>query len=277
MNRFQQYLAASVLASFLLAPVVLRADCPDGTRDTTPAERQAYMTTLNALKAVPIAPAGWQLQTDPGGKTEAPAYTCKGVTMLTGGYEVTYVLTELKQLNQQLYQQRRRERDARIAALRKLSPEDQNAFDEFSRQGMQLSGESAKARQNKNLEEAARLRAQAMESYAKARAVQQAHAAKTEPQARALWDGDLGPFANPEVRVRLRADQPSRAPNVGAEKVQIAGVPVAFFDSHKTLVMMFGRDAAGREIRVEVAGDRERVLTVARLFTESSLRTLATN
>jgi len=40
--------------------------------------------------------------------------------------------------------------------------------------------------------------------------------------------------------------------------------------------MSFGHDAAGHNIRVRLEGDRERVLTIARLFTESSLRTLAT-
>jgi len=43
MKRFRHYLAASVLTAFLMVPAVLRADCPDGARATTDAERQEYM------------------------------------------------------------------------------------------------------------------------------------------------------------------------------------------------------------------------------------------
>ena len=121
MNRFQQYLTAAVLGTFLTLPTVLRADCPDGSRVTTEAERQAYIAALNVLKDVPPAPAGWQLQPPKFGYTEAPAYTCKGLK-LTAEYEVTYVSTEQQRLNAQRYG----EGNARIAALKKLSPEEQN-------------------------------------------------------------------------------------------------------------------------------------------------------
>ncbi len=81
---------------------------------------------------------------------------------------------------------------------------------------------------------------------------------------------------NPEVRVHLAVDSLPAAADSGAEEVQILGVPQAFFDRQKVLVLSFGPDAAGRNIRVRLEGDRERVLTIAHLFTESSLRTLAT-
>jgi hypothetical protein len=139
---------------------------------------------------------------------------------------------------------------------------------------MQLSGQSAAARKNNNPTEAARLREQAQQSYAKSRAVQQAHMDKVAPEIKALA-ADRYNIANPEVRVHLMVDDLPVGGGSGTEKVQIAGVPLAFIDRQNTLVMSFGRDAAGRNIRVRVDGDRERVLTVGRLFTESSLRTLA--
>ena len=269
MERSRRYLAAIVLTIFFVVPAVLRADCPEGSRTTTEAERQEYMRTLNVLRAVPPAPSGWQLQTPKFGHTEAPIYTCKGLKLPMDPHEVTYVSIEQQQVNEQ----NRRERDARIAALRKLSLEEQKQVDDFNRQGMQLSGQSAAARKN-NPTDAARLREQAMQAYAKSKAIQQSHADKIATEIGALRD-DRSNYGNPEVRVQLAMDDLPSTANSGTEKVKIPSVPRAFFDDQKSLIMWFGRDASGRNIRVRLEGDRERILTVARLFAESSLRTLA--
>ena len=271
MNRFQQYLAAIVLSTVLIVPAVLRADCPNGSRTTSEAERQAYMAALNALKAVPPAPAGWQLQLPKFGYTEAPTYTCKGLK-LTAEYEVTYVSTEQQQLNQQRYG----EGNARIAALEKLTPEEQKQIADFTRQGSQLGYQARTAQKNKNPEEAVRLSNQARELSEKAKAIRQAHMEKVAPQVKAIQDDYYATQVKPEVKVHLVADdEPIVASGSGVEKVQIAGVPLAFFDRYKRLIMSVGRDAAGRNVRVEIQGVRELVLTVGRLFSESSMRTLA--
>ncbi len=271
MNRFRPYLAVSALTSLLTMPAVLRADCPNGSRATTEAERQEYMRTVNAVKAaVPPAPAGWQLQPPKFGPTEAPANVCRGLQLTINSYDVTYLSIEQQELNRQYG----RKRDARIAALRKLSPDEQEQVDDLIRQGMQLSAQSAAARKNNNPAEADRLREQAKECYAKSAAVQQAHRDKTQAQIRAIAD-DFSNYRNAEVRVHLAVDGLPVAANSGAEKVQIPGVPQAFFDSRKALVMSFGQDATGRNIRVWLEGDRERAMAIARLFAESSLRTLA--
>ncbi len=269
MNRFCQCLAGSVLIAFLIVPAVLRADCPEGGRATTAAERQDYVRTLDALKAVPAAPAGWQLQNRGAGPSVAPEFACKSLKLVFEPYVVTYVSLEQEKRNEQ----GRREMNARIAAMRKLPPEEQKQADDFTRQGMQLSGQSAAARKS-NPAEADRLRAQAKESYAKSAAIHQAHRLKTEPQIRAL-EFDRSSYGNPEVRVHLTVDDLPTAASRGSEKVQIPGVPQAYFDQRKDLVMSLGRDAAGRNIHVWLEGDRERVLTIARLLAESSLRTLA--
>ncbi len=271
MNRFRQYLAAIVISTLSTVPAVLRADCPNGSRTTSDAERQAYMAALNALKAVPPAPAGWQLQLPKFGYVEAPTYTCKGLN-LTAEYEVTYVSIEQKRLNEQRYG----DGNARISALEKLSPEEQKQIADFTRQGSQLGYQARTAQKNKNPEEAARLSDQASEFYAKAKAIRQAHMEKVRPQVKSIQDDYYANHIKPEVKVHLVVDdKPIVASGSGVEKVQIAGVPLAFFDRYECLVMSFGRDAAGRNVRVEIQGVRELVLTVGRLFSESSLRTLA--
>ena len=113
MNRFRQCLAASVLTTFLIVPALLRADCPEGVRTTTEAEREEYMRILNTLKAVPPAPVGWKLRTPRFNETKAPMTVCKGPMQSVNPYEVTYVSTEQEKLNEQY----RRENNARIAAL----------------------------------------------------------------------------------------------------------------------------------------------------------------
>ncbi len=272
MNRSRQYLTAMVLSTVLIVPAVLRADCPDGGRTTSEAERQAYMAALNAFKeAVPPAPAGWQLQLPRFGYTEAPAYTCKGLN-LTAEYEVTYVSTEQHRLNQQRY----RDGNARIDALEKLSPEEEKQAADLTRQGSQLGYQARTAQKNKNPEEAARLGDQSREFYAKAKAIRLAHLEQVGPQVKSIRDEYYANEVKPEVKVHLALDdKPIVASGSGMEKVQIAGVPLAFFDRYKSLVISFGRDAAGRNVRVEIQGVRELVVTVGRLFSESSLRALA--
>lgn len=196
------------------------------------------MRTLNTLKAVPPAPAGWQLQTPKFENTEAPTSTCKALK-LTAEHAVTHVSIEQQQLKQQC----RRESDARIAALRKLSPDEQKQFDDFSRQGVQLSAQSAAARKDNNPTEADRLREEAKQFFAKSKAIQQAHMDKIAPQIRAIAD-DRSKYGNPEVRVHLAVDNLPAGADSGAGQVQIPNVSQAFFDCHKALVMSFGREVS---------------------------------
>ena len=271
MNRFQKYLTALGFGTVLIFPAVLRADCPEGGRTTSEAERQAYMEALNSIKGVPPAPAGWQLQLPKFGYTEAPTSTCKGMK-LTAEYQVTYISTEQQQLNGKRYS----DGNARIAALEKLPPDEQSQMVDFTRQGTQLGIQARTAQKNKNAEEAARLFNQSNEFHAKARVIKQAHMEKVAPQVKAIRDEYYATQIAPEVKVHLVVDDgPTVVSGSEVEKVQIAGVSQAFFDRYKNLIMSFGRDAAGRSVRVEIKGDRKFVLMVGRLFSESNLRTLA--
>ncbi len=105
-----------------------------------------------------------------------------------------------------------------------------------------------------------------MQAYAKARAIQQTHADKIAPQISAL-SNDRSRYDNPEVRVRLAMDDLPAAVDNGAEEVHITGVAMAFFDSQRALV-------CGSAVTPLLEGDCERVLTIASLFAESSLRSL---
>src|SRR6185369_11868338 len=60
--------AFAILASSLLAPAFLHADCPDGSRTLSVTEQQAYVALQTSIKAaLPAAPAGWVLK-DPAAK-----------------------------------------------------------------------------------------------------------------------------------------------------------------------------------------------------------------
>lgn len=270
MNRVPRCLAASTVAACLFMPGVVRADCPDGVRPTTEAERHEYLRVLLALRAVPPAPAGWVLRRSRVGPSEAPASVCKGPMTSVPPQEVSYVSLEQERLNAQ----RQREHNARIAALRKLPAEEQARFDELSRQGMQLSAQSGTARREKNTAEADRLLALAKQSYAQSRTLQQAHAQRIAPQIRAIEE-ERDTVPDPVVRVHLTAQRQPATRAGAAEQVDIPGAAAAFFDRHGALVVSLGLDAAGNDIQVRLEGDRERVLTIARLFTQSNLRTPA--
>ena len=272
MNRVHKWIAASTCAVFLLMPGILLADCPDGARPTTEAERQDYMRGLEALKAaVPPAPADWQLRSSRSEKSQAPTSVCKGPMISVQPHEVAYVSLEQERLNGQ----HQRELNNRLAALRKLPPEEQTQFNEFNRQGMQLSAQSGAARRNKDAAGADRLLTEAKQFYAKSRAIQQAHAEKIAPEVGVIEE-ERGRVGNPEVRARLTADRQPAAPESGAEKAEIPGAVTAFFDQRKALVVSLGRDSAGNNLQVRLEGDRERVLTIARLFADSKRRAGAT-
>src|SRR5581483_11410197 len=246
MNR-SRILFAAVL---LLAPGALRADCPDGARNTTEAERADFINGMNELKAaVPAAPAGWQLQAPAIPYVTAPATTCKG-SKLFAAYSFTYTSTD----QQKQLQERIHDRETRIAALSKLSPDEQKQFDDLRHQGSQLGYQSIAAQKAKNFDEAARLRAEANKFYAQSNEVRQAHQEKVAAQINALPND----YANmhPEVHVHLIITD------------KITGMSDA-----KTLVLSLGRDTAGRTVAAQIQGDPQNAKVIADLLATSGLRT----
>lgn len=270
MNRVVSYFAAAIFATIVLTPSALYADCPEGSRPTTAADQQNFVTTMNALKAaVPAAPQGWQVQAPNIPYTTGPSSVCKG-SKPVAGYDATY--TSAERLKQD--QEQQKQRDTQIQALQQLPPDKQKEADDLYKEGSALGYKSIAALKEKNADEAARLREEANKRYAQSKAIKQAHLQEIGPKISEILKADQAAYLNPEVRVHLVVLDPANSPDK-AEAVQIPGIPAAFFDQARTLMLSFGRDASGGMIWVQLQGDREPVMTVANLFANSSLKTLA--
>ena len=94
-------------------------------------------------------------------------------------------------------QERNREYETRIDALRKLSPEEQKEADTLYHQGSDLGYKSIAELKNKNQAESDRLRAEANKAYAASTAIQQAHLEKVLPQIRVLQDEQQAATVSP--------------------------------------------------------------------------------
>ena len=252
---------------------ILFADCPEGTRPTTAVEQQHYEANMQALKAaLPNAPDGWQLQPAqfiPG----APTSVCKGSKPVPA-VDATYVsLTERKQ-----NEERNREFETRINALRKLSPEEQKEADTLYHQGSDLGYKSIAELKNKNQAESDRLRAEANKAYAASKAIQQAHLEKVLPQIRQLQEEQRAATVSPDVRVHLMVrDLAQDQKTVKTESVHIDGFAKAYYTPDKTLTISLGSSPDGQPVWAQIQGDRKQVEAVARLFGHSANKgTLAT-
>jgi len=247
---------------------ILFADCPEGVRPTTEAEQQGYLANVQALKsAIPAAPAGWELQpvkTFP----NAPTSVCKG-TKLVAAVDATYLSIADRKQNEE----RSREFDARIEALRKLSPEEQKEADALYHQGSDLGYKSIAELKNKNQAEADRLRAEANKAYAASKAIQRAHLDKVLPQISAIDDEKRAAYVNPEVHVHLIVrDLAQDQKTVKTEPVQLEGLSKAYYTPDKTLSVSLGSSTDGQPVWAQFQGDRKQAETVARLFGRSGAK-----
>ena len=241
---------------------ILFADCPEGARSTTESEQQSYSANMQSLKsAIPNAPEGWELQPVKF-LGVAPSSVCKG-SELVAAVDATYVsLAERKQ-----NEERGLQYEARIDALRKLSPEEQKEADALYRKGSDLGYKSIAELKNKNQPEADRLRAEANKAYAASKAIQHAHLETIFPQIRAIEDEKRAAYVNPEVRVHLIVRDLARdQQTVKKEPVQIEGVNKAYYTPEKTLAISLGLSSDGKPVWAQIQGDRKQAETVARLF-----------
>lgn len=263
MTKFVLRLTWTIVYSTLISgAAILFADCPEGTRATTESEQQNYSARMQSLKAaIPNAPEGWELQPVKflGG---APTSVCKGSEPVAA-IDATYVsLAERKQ-----NEDRDQQYDARIDALRKLSPEEQKQADNLYQQGKDLGYKSIAELKNKNQAEADRLRAEANKAYVDSKAIQQAHLEKVFPQIRAIEDEKQAAYVNPEVRVHLLVrDLALDQKTLRKEPVQIEGVSTAYYTPEKTLSVSLGSSLDGKPVWAQIQGDRKQAEIVARLF-----------
>ena len=244
---------------------ILFADCPEGTRPTTEAEQQIYRSSVQVLRAaIPDAPEGWELQPVKL-STNAPSSVCKG-SKPAAAVDATYLsITDRKQ-----NEERSRQYDARIEALRKLSPEEQKEADTLYHQGSDLGYKSIAELKNKNQAEADRLRAEANKAYAASKAIQRAHMDKVFPQISAIEDEKRAVYVNPEVHLHLTVrDVAQDQKIVKTEPVHLEGVTKAYYMPDKTLSVSVGTSADGQPVWAQIQGDRKQAETVARLFGHS--------
>ena len=266
MNRTAIVLKALVAVAVLAPPLLSRADCPEGVRPTTAVEQEKYLATMTALKAaVPATVAGWEVHLNPL-FTTAPSSVCKG-SPLIAGYDATYTSVEQRQKNQESD----RQYQARIDALQKLSPEEQQEADDLYHQGSQFGYQSIAAVKNKDQAEADRLRTEANKMYAASKAIRQAHLEKVYLQITAIDHEKQAANVSPEVRVHLvgrdlAADRKAEK----SESVQIEGMAASYFAPDKALVVSLGTGPDGQPVWGRLEGDRNHVQTIARQLSHVS-------
>jgi hypothetical protein len=266
MTKFVLRLSWIIVYSILVSGAgILFADCPEGARPTTEAEQKNYLASLQMLKAaIPNAPEGWELQPV---KTfaSAPTSVCKGLKPIAA-IDATFIsLVDRKQ-----NEDRSRQYDARIEALRKLSPDEQKEADTLYRQGSDLGYKSIAELKNKNQAEADRLRGEANKAYAASKAIQKAHLDKVLPQISAVDDEKQAAYVNPEVHVHLMVrDLAQDQKTVKTEPLKIEGIARAYYTPDKTLSLLLGSSADEQPIWAQIQGDRKQAEAVARLFGHS--------
>lgn len=269
MTKFVLRLTWTIVYTILISGAgILFADCPEGARATTDAEKQAYAAQMQGLKsAIPSAPEGWELQPVKF-FPDAPSSVCKGSKPVPA-IDAIYVSAADRKLNEE----RSRQFDARIEALRKLSPEEQKEADTLYHQGSELGYKSIAELKNKNQAEADRLRAEANKAYAASKAIQQAHLEKVFPQIRAIESEKQAAYVNPEVHVHLIVrDLALDQKTVRKDTAQIEGLTKAYFTPDKMLSVSLGSSADGQPVWAQIQGDRKQAETVARLFGHSGAK-----
>jgi hypothetical protein len=257
-----------VYALLISGAGILFADCPEGVRATTDVEQQNYAANTQALKAaIPNAPDGWELQPVKFFPS-APTSVCKG-SKPVAAVDATYISAVERKLNEE----RSRQYESRIEALRKLSPEEQKEADTLYHQGSDLGYKSIAELKNKNQAEADRLRAEANKAYAASKAIQQAHLEKVFPQIRAIEDEKRAAYVNPEVHVHLLVrDVAQDQRTVKTEPVRLDGVVKAYYTPDKTLSISLGSSPDGQPVWAQIQGDRKEVETIARLFGQTGTK-----
>jgi hypothetical protein len=255
----------TLFAGMMLASVFAVADCPDGGRDTSAAERNDYVETTTALKtSMPAAPAGWRILDRNFPTITAPNSTCKG-SMLVPGYYITYIWTE----QEQRVRKAEDEKSKRIVTLQLLTPEEQKQVDDLGKQARTLERQAIAVIRT-NPDEAAKLRKQEEPFALQVRQIRQDHVNRVAPQIQAIQSETVPGVTgvSTEIPVSITVRKGPFVPNAKAEKVQIAGIKQATYDG-KEMNVVLGVDSKGRNINANITGSRSEVEAIAKLLASS--------
>lgn len=252
------------------------ADCPDGVRQTSDSERQAFLSMNQAIKlAIPPAPAGWSLR-DPRAKMkdEAPSSVCNGGDLMAGWYG-EYIWDE----ESRRAAAKGAERDARIRKASVWAPEEEKELREYEVQSRDVRWKAKKIA-GTDPAEAARLNEGAKRIGDKINAIRKAHADRVAPAVQAIQQ-EGGASINAYVQVNIATGEEAALTDV-QERLQISGVSSAFVNSKKELVLVFGqklpsfKESGGigtkpRILTAIVTGDRQPAEIIARLLASPKL------
>lgn len=162
---------------FVFGVTAAFADCPEGARSTTEAERAQYSAAMKKLEAlVPAAPAGWKVDAPP--VYPLANSTCKGVVFKSYSYTVTYT-----NLNRVADNNRRVEEMGRqVAELRKMPADKAAEMAELSKQSRALQRERPKVRAAGDQAAIADLEARIKDLDRRYAAIRRAHEDSIQPQ-----------------------------------------------------------------------------------------------
>jgi hypothetical protein len=252
---------AILLTLCAVSAMPIYADCVDGSRDTTEAEKQFYIDTMTAFKAaVPPAPAGWRLEDR--NKISAPNSVCSGSGKmpLRATYEVRYYWMDgIAELDKKNAEYRKR-----IAELKQLTPERQKEYDETARRARDLDRESRKLMATDKAA-AEKLAAESKQLSKDAHEIRQAHLKSVIPQIDAISKeqfeatGDV----NVEVELRIGSNGYNLSIPEGGQKNAVPGATVAL-RSPKEAVIAYGKwNTQGTSFKpVYTAGGTTRVQNI---------------
>lgn len=200
------------LTLLLMFAGALAADCVDGGRNTTEAERSFSTATMQALQAaLPPAPAGWEARPD---KILLPANSvCKGSNTAIVSYRATYLWMDgAKELNRQ-----QDEFSRQIAAIRAIPADKQQQMSELSRQNRALYRELPKARAAGNTAEVERINAEMKRLTAEAFQIKRAHEESVRPQIDQIVQQQIAATQGRslDVKITLRANDANAKVGLG--------------------------------------------------------------
>ena len=253
---------SSLLSILIVCGAPAFADCIDGSRETTEAEKQFYVETLNALKAaVPAAPAGWTLEDR--NRVSAPGSVCNGSGKLPirGTYEVRFYWQDgIKQLDAKNAEYRKR-----IAELKQLPPDKQKEYDETGRRGRDLERQARKLMATDKAE-AEKLLAESKQLTSAAHEIRQSHLKSISAQIDAISQEQFEATnaIKTDIRLRIAVNGFNMNAPEEAKPATVPGATLALAGPSKTVVAFGQWNRQGSHVKpVYTAGATTRVANVA--------------